>query len=290
MTAMTKVTAAGETAAVRQIPTRMVEKVWGRTVLPEPFAAPAGASIGEIWFEPPPELPQLLVKYLFTSEKLSVQVHPSDANARPGEDGKEECWLVLDAQPGAKLAIGFEKPVTPAEIEIAARDGSIEKLLKWHEAKAGDVYFLPAGTVHAIGPGLALVEVQQNSDTTFRLYDYGRPRELHLDRALAVADCAPYAAANKGTAATRGQSLIAAPNFRLDRIEGVPDAQILKAYDEPFLALPICGKVREADDRAHGGFVGNGLVGAGPGECLFAQNIDLIDFSDAEITLLTRPA
>lgn len=283
MTAMTKVTAAGETAAVRLIPTRMVEKVWGRAVLPEPFAAPNDTRIGEIWFEPPPELPQLLVKYLFTSEKLSVQVHPSDANARAGEDGKEECWLVLDAQPGAKLAIGFERVLTPAEIEAAARDGSIEQLLKWHEAKAGDVYFLPAGTVHAIGPGLALVEVQQNSDTTFRLYDYGRPRELHLERALAVADGTPYAAANIGTIATRGQSLIAAPHFRLDRVEGAPEGPIRAAYREPLLAMPLCGHI-----RAVGGSGCAEQKGAGPGECLFAQDIDLIDFSDAEVTLLTR--
>ena len=92
--------------SVRQLPTRMVAKVWGRASLPAPFAAPAGERIGEIWFEPPPELPQLLVKYLFTSEKLSVQVHPSDAQALPGEAGKEECWLVLDAQADARLAIG----------------------------------------------------------------------------------------------------------------------------------------------------------------------------------------
>jgi len=136
-------------AQVRLLPTRMVEKVWGRETLPAPFAAPDNTRIGEIWFEPPPELPQLLVKYLFTSEKLSVQVHPSDATALPGEDGKEECWLVLDAEPGAKLAIGFDEAVSPEAMSDAARDGSIEELLTWHEVAAGDVYFLPAGTVHA---------------------------------------------------------------------------------------------------------------------------------------------
>ena len=85
------------------LPTRMVEKPWGRDVLPAPFVAPpeatGGQRIGEVWFEPPPELPQLLVKYIFTSEKLSVQVHPSDVQL-PGH-GKEECWLVIDADPGA---------------------------------------------------------------------------------------------------------------------------------------------------------------------------------------------
>lgn len=266
--------------SVRQIPTRMVEKVWGRTALPDPFAAPADTRIGEIWFEPPPELPQLLVKYLFTSEKLSVQVHPSDTNALPGETGKEECWLVLDAQAGAKLAIGFDEEITSQQIEAAARDGSIEELLTWHDAKAGDVYFLPAGTVHAIGPGLALVEVQQNSDTTFRLYDYGRPRELHLDRALAVADGAPYNPKHMGTAAQRGQNLIDGAYFRLDRIEGAPDKATMQAYDGALLALPLSGELRGCDGTGH----------AAAGECLYAENIGALDFSDAGVTLLTRPS
>ena len=150
----------------RRLPTRLVEKVWGRDTLPAPFAAPEGQRIGEIWFEPPPEVPQVLVKYLFTSEKLSVQVHPSDDTALSGEAGKEECWLVLDAEPDARLAIGFTRAVTPEEIAAAAQDGSIEALLEWHPARPGDLFYLPAGTVHAIGPGLALVEVQQTSETT----------------------------------------------------------------------------------------------------------------------------
>ncbi len=268
------------TETVRQLPTRMVKKVWGRTSLPEPFAAPADTQIGEIWFEPPPELPQLLVKYLFTSEKLSVQVHPSDANALPGEDGKEECWLVLDAEPGAQLAIGFKEAVSPAQIEAAARDGSIEELLTWHDVAPGDVYFLPAGTVHAIGPGLALVEVQQNSDTTFRLYDYGRPRELHLERALAVADGSPYASEHAGTLDERGQTLIDAAYFRVERIEGGPNAQVMAVYAGPLLALPLSGVVSAQ----------NGSAQAKAGECLYAPSISALDFGAAGVTLLTRPA
>ena len=265
--------------SVRQLATRLVEKVWGRDTLPDPFAAPDGERIGEIWFEPPPELPALLVKYLFTSEKLSVQVHPSDDNAKEGEDGKEECWLVLDAEPGAKLAIGFQRDFSVDEVEAAARDGSIEGMLTWHEVSAGDVYFLPPGTVHAIGPGLALVEVQQNSDTTFRLYDYGRPRELHLDRALAVAETRPYAPEHKGTIASRGENLISGGQFRLDRIEGEPDAAMCEAYAGRLLALPLSGEVRARE--------GDGSARAG--ECLYAADIAALDFSDAQVTLLTRP-
>jgi mannose-6-phosphate isomerase len=256
----------------------MVEKVWGRNDLPSPFAAPEGKRIGEIWFEPPPELPQVLVKYLFTSEKLSVQVHPSDADALPGEAGKEECWLVLDAEPGASLAIGFREEVPPERIEASARDGSIEDLLEWHPASAGDLFYLPAGTVHAIGPGLALVEVQQASDTTFRLYDYGRPRDLHLERAMAVAKGEPYGAQHKGSVAERGEHLIDGPFFRLDRIEGAPSAAIAAAYDAPLLALPLEGSVTACDGEAR----------AGAGECLFAPDMAALNFTEAGITLLTR--
>lgn len=261
----------------RRLATRMVAKVWGRDTLPAPFAAPPGQRIGEIWFEPPPEVPQVLVKYLFTSEKLSVQVHPSEATALPGENAKEECWLVLDAEPGARLAIGFARAVTPEEIAATAKDGTIEQLLAWHPAQAGDLFYLPAGTVHAIGPGLALVEVQQTSDTTFRLYDYGRPRELHLERALAVARGETYSAEHRRTVA-HGTALVDGPHFRLDRIEGAPDAAIQAAYPGALLALPLAGEVAAKDGSAR----------AGAGECLVAGGIDSLDFSAAGVTLLTR--
>ncbi|QUL36836.1 class I mannose-6-phosphate isomerase [Erythrobacter sp. JK5] len=257
----------------------MVEKIWGRETLPAPFAAPDGKRIGEIWFEPPAELPDLLVKYLFTSEKLSVQVHPSDADALPGENGKEECWLVLDAEPGAQLAIGFDAAIAPEEIAAAARDGSIENLLTWHDAAPGDVFYLPAGTVHAIGPGLALVEVQQTSDTTFRLYDYGRPRDLHLDRAVAVAHGAPYGQEHRGSVASRGTTLIDGAHFRLDRIEGAPDASVRAVYPGGLLVLPLAGEVRARGD-----------ISAGAGECLYAPSLDTVDFGAAEVTLLSRSA
>ncbi|MBU7578918.1 MAG: class I mannose-6-phosphate isomerase [Porphyrobacter sp.] len=257
----------------------MVEKVWGREVLPAPFAAPPGQRIGEIWFEPPLQVPQVLVKYLFTSEKLSVQVHPSDATALPGEAGKEECWLVLDAEPDATLAIGFNRDVTPDEIAAAAQDGTIEDLLVWPPARPGDLFYLPAGTVHAIGPGLALVEVQQTSETTFRLYDYGRPRELHLERALAVADCGVYHPQNKRKI-TDGPVLVDGPHFRLDRIEGAPDAATLAAYPGALLVLPLEGAVATKDGSAR----------AGAGECLVADGLASLDFSKAQVTLLTRAA
>jgi mannose-6-phosphate isomerase len=264
--------------AVRKLPKCMFEKVWGRDHLPSPFIAPEGKRIGEIWFEPPPEMSDLLVKYLFTSEKLSVQVHPGTHNALEGEDGKEECWLVLDAEAGAKLAIGFDEEVGAEAMGEAAKDGSIEDLLTWHEAKRGDVYHLEPGTVHAIGPGLSLVEVQQSSDTTFRLYDYGRPRELHLERALAVASGTPYPDELKGTVKERGETLIEAQPFRLDRVEGAPGAAMHAAYPGKLLVLPLQGSVSSS----------SGDVVALEGDCLIAPSLDSLDFGKAEVTLLTR--
>ena len=153
------------------LPRRMVEKPWGKDDLPRPFEAFSGRSIGEIWFEPPSELPSILVKYIFTSDALSVQVHPSDEQARElGESdrGKEECWLILDAEPGAKLGIGFGEALDGEALRAAALDGSIEGLMDWYPVERGDFFYIPAGTVHAIGAGVSLIEIQQNSDTRKR--------------------------------------------------------------------------------------------------------------------------
>ena len=177
-----------------KLATRQVEKPWGRAVLPAPFRNPGSEKIGEIWFEAEtgPALP-LMIKYLFTSEKLSIQVHPSDAEAQAMglASGKEECWLVLDAEPGACLGIGTLRPLGADDLRDAALSGEIEVLMDWKPVARGDFYYIPAGTVHAIGAGVSLIEVQQNADITYRLYDYGRPRELHLADGTAVAKAAP---------------------------------------------------------------------------------------------------
>lgn len=261
-----------------KLPVLTVEKVWGMENLPAPFTAPEGKRIGEIWFEPPPQLDQLLVKYLFTSEKLSVQVHPSDEQAPAGARGKEECWLVLDAEPGARLAIGFEQDISPDEMRAAALDGSIEQRLQWHPAAAGDFFYLPAGTVHAIGPGLSLVEIQQNSDITYRLFDYGRPRELHLDEAIGVAHRGPHPSELRrklepGAAA----QLVDGPHFRLDRIVGAPSAAALASYSGSVLVIPLEGAVMLEGVRIMAG------------ECGWAASLDLADFSEAGTSLITQP-
>lgn len=179
----------------RILPLSFVEKPWGRLHWPPPFPDFEDKRIGEAWFDPPGEMSDLLIKYIFTSEPLSVQVHPSDAQTQArgiGRQGKEECWLVVDAQPGARMAIGFREDLPPAQVEQAILAGNVEDLLAWHPVTPGAFFYIPANTVHAIGAGIGLIEIQQNSDITYRLYDYGRPRELHLEEGMAVARCGTY--------------------------------------------------------------------------------------------------
>lgn len=130
----------------------------------------------------------LLIKFLFPREKLSVQVHPDDAGARAlGQAcGKTECWYVLAAEPGAQVGLGLKPGTTRDELKRAIAENRAEALLNWLPVAAGEMIYVDAGTVHAIGPGSILVETQQNSDTTYRLYDYGRPRELHVEAGLAA--------------------------------------------------------------------------------------------------------
>jgi mannose-6-phosphate isomerase len=206
----------------RRLARRHVERVWGRRDLAGPFAPPAAAGaepIGEIWFEDEAAA-ELLVKYLFTAERLSIQVHPDDATARARglPRGKDEAWYVLGAEPGAAIGLGLTRKLSREQLGAAALDGSIERLLDWRPVAAGDVFYSPAGTVHAIGAGLSLIEIQQNLDLTYRLYDYGRPRELHLDEALAVADPGPWTAPFAPVEAGLGRTILAAGGaFVLER-------------------------------------------------------------------------
>jgi mannose-6-phosphate isomerase len=130
----------------------------------------------------------LLVKLLFPDDKLSVQVHPDDAQAQTmgHPRGKTECWYVLEAKPGATIALGLCDGVTAEDVRAAVTGGTLEQLMQWVPVSAGEMIFVDAGTVHAIGPGVVLLETQQTCDVTFRLYDYGRPRELHIEEALGV--------------------------------------------------------------------------------------------------------
>jgi len=170
----------------------------------------------------------LLLKFLFPEEKLSVQVHPDDATAqRFGEPwGKTECWYVAHAKSGAQIALGLKPGVTAAQLEHAIHEKRAEELLNWINIYPGEMIYVAGGTVHTMGGGAVLVETQQQSDTTYRLYDYGRPRELHLERGLAsvkervrsgkVIRPAPVAI-NGGE--SRRSAMVAAPYFTVDLFE-----------------------------------------------------------------------
>jgi mannose-6-phosphate isomerase len=177
---------------------KLVSKPWGRVDLaPWTQNDPHHGPIGEIWYErAQANAPaSLLLKILFTTQALSIQVHPDDAFARTLglPRGKTEAWYILSADAHAHVGVGLTRPVSEAELRASIGDGSIETLVNWLPVKAGDVISVPAGTIHAIGAGIVLAEVQQTSDATFRLFDYGRGRELHIDLAMAMHDPAARA-------------------------------------------------------------------------------------------------
>jgi mannose-6-phosphate isomerase len=128
----------------------------------------------------------LLVKFLFPKEKLSVQVHPDDEGAKAMglPNGKTECWYVARSIPGATVGLGLKTGTTREQFAKAIEEKRAEELMNWIDVKTGDMIYVDAGTIHAIAPGSILIEAQQNSDTTFRLYDYGRPRELHIEQGM----------------------------------------------------------------------------------------------------------
>ena len=157
--------------------------------------AHAGRTLGALFAEAPGAVlgataqsagSPLLVKMIFAREKLSVQVHPDDRMAQKyGEPrGKTECWYALAAEPGAQVAAGLKAGVTLEQVRTGIHDGTLEESLNVLPVVAGDMVFVDAGTVHAIWPGSILLETQQNCDLTYRMYDYGRPRELHIEKSL----------------------------------------------------------------------------------------------------------
>jgi mannose-6-phosphate isomerase len=199
------------------------EKVWGKTRL-APWFPDSAKPFGEAWYLADRDLP-LLVKLLFTAEKLSVQVHPGDGE--DGPRGKSEMWYILDAEPGAAIALGFREPVTRERLRQSARTGEIETLLNWIPVQAGETYFTPAHTVHAIGAGIVLCEIQQNSDVTYRLWDYGRPRELHVEQAVAIADLGVHPGAARPVAVAEGrEELVRSTHFATELVRMAPGQEV----------------------------------------------------------------
>lgn len=236
---------------VYRLEPKRVEKPWGRHDLWTGFGeVPDGsARVGEVWFQTPRGIgqddPELLVKYLFTSDRLSVQVHPDDAHARARgyQRGKSEAWQILFAAPNATIAIGTLKPVSKDELRAAAKAGSIARLLDWKAVQADQFWYSPAGTVHAIGPGLVLVEIQQNVDLTYRLYDYDSDRELQLEDAVAVCDPVPYVAPFKPRDVAPGRRLLVAENaFVVERWTGGRSGTLDASTKHPIWLVPLKGE------------------------------------------------
>jgi mannose-6-phosphate isomerase len=193
----------------------------------------------------------LLAKFLFPHEKLSVQVHPDDDDARAiGQPwGKTECWYVAHATPTAEIGLGLKPGTTRGQFEKAIHENRAEELLNWIKVSAGDMIYVAGGTVHTLGPGAIIVETQQQSDTTFRLYDYGRPRELHLKDGLRVikeqvasGKVKPQPFSKSGMNGNRVLPLVESPYFAVerfelhgahefDRLSGKTSAQILVAVE-----------------------------------------------------------
>jgi mannose-6-phosphate isomerase len=205
---------------------QVVHKPWGvRDLQPWSSLDASTDAIGELWFERADKhahAPALLLKLLFTSEPLSIQVHPDDTFARAMgmPNGKSEAWYILSAEPDARIGVGLKHQVTLQQLRASIQDGSITELVDWRPVAKGDVIYIPAGTIHSIGAGIVLTEIQQRSDATFRLFDFGRQRELDQDNGVAVAHPWPLRAHHIPTRLTAARtSLIASRHFVLERVE-----------------------------------------------------------------------
>lgn len=215
------------------------EKIWGRRRL-SPWFEDSDKLIGEVWYLADHELP-LLVKLIFTSERLSIQVHPADGEAGPY--GKTEMWYVLEAEPGASIAVGFREAITREQLRTSARTGEIEQLVRWIPVKPGDTVLNPAHTVHAIGGGLALFEIQQNSDVTYRLWDYGRPRETHMEEAAVISDLGIHPGISAPTPLAPGrEELVRCPYFVTELISLKPGETITPPSERSHLWMVIEGQ------------------------------------------------
>ncbi|HZL27288.1 MAG TPA: type I phosphomannose isomerase catalytic subunit [Acidobacteriaceae bacterium] len=250
------------------------ERVWGRHDLAPWYKHPVTEPVGEAWLtgeqckvETGPyvgkslaemrkdfgadllgdldEFP-LLVKILFPEDKLSVQVHPDDAHAAQlggNARGKTECWYVLEAAPGATLSLGVKPGTTREMVREALGKESFEALLHEVPVQAGDMIFVEAGTIHAIGPGLVILEVQQMSDSTFRLYDYGRPRELHLEegmKAVKIENASGKISSRRGHPCSE---LIHVKYFAVDRCDvAAGESHSVRGEGRPECVVGLSGK------------------------------------------------
>jgi mannose-6-phosphate isomerase len=229
-----------------------------------------GGPIGELWYERPDGADaesSLLLKILFTSQPLSIQVHPDDAYARSIglPRGKTEAWYILSAAPQSKVALGLSRHLTAEQLREALDDGSIADLVVWQGVAQGDVILVPAGTIHSIGADLVIAEIQQRSDATFRLFDHGSARELHIESAITAADTGPASLQVQPRRLTDERTLLVSnPHFVLERLDLAPGSAWQQEAERETWLLVLSGSAR----------IGSFEVGRG--EAIFAQS-DRID-------------
>jgi mannose-6-phosphate isomerase len=253
--------------AIERAREQSIPKPWGIVDLhPWSTARNEGKAIGEIRYERSSSTASdslLLLKLLFTSQPLSIQVHPDDADAHAIglPRGKSEAWYILSAAPDAKIALGLKQRQTPQQLREAIDDGSISKLVVWQPVSQGEVIFVPAGTIHAIGAGLVIAEIQQRSDATFRIFDYGRERELHIDSAVAVANAGPAALSTPPSRISNERTLlVSSPHFVFERIDLQPNSDWCLAVERESWLLVLSGGARV------------GSFDVDKGEAIFAQS------------------
>lgn len=267
---------------MQQLLPHPVTKPWGRDRLPDWLGDLGNGRVGEVIFDGAPSGRQaLLVKYILTSERLSIQVHPDDAAAQHDghAHGKDEAWLILDCKPGATIGLGFREAVTQADVRAAIADETLEQLIDWRPVSPGEFYMVPAGTVHAIGADILLAEVQRNADITYRLYDYGRDRPLHVEQALGCARLGRY-------------------DLPAPHIAAGESRKLLKAGDAPFDLRHVAFRAGEKIALEGAGafwFVpleGAGTVSGAPwksGECWIFEAGEVLHATSAGRALIAMP-
>ena len=266
--------------AIEHARAHALPKPWGIVDLrPWSNARCDGHPIGEVWYERPDAAAinsSLLLKLLFTNQPLSIQVHPDDryAHSIGLPCGKTEAWYVLSAAPEAEIALGLNERLTSQQLREAIDTGSRLDIVRWQTVSLGDVIFVPAGTIHAIGAGVVIAEIQQRSDATFRLFDYGRQRELHTERAIAAADAGPadFRVTTSRLTDTR-TLLIASEHFVFEKVDLPPNtAWCLEAERETWF-LVVSGNARA------------GSIDVGTGDAIFMQ-ADRVDIQPGPIGLV----
>ena len=288
--------------------------IWGGTRLLEHYGKKGDTPLAESWelsFHPdgltrlldgrtlqealtPPELGEncadfqdfpLLVKLIDAAQPLSVQVHPSDTYALMNENsyGKTEMWYIVEANEGAGIYLGFKRKTSEEEIREAIASDRFETLLNFVPVRKGECYFIPAGTVHAIGAGCLICEVQQNSNLTYRIYDYGRrdangnPRELHIEKALAVMDRAPYSEV-ADFLPIEGETTLGLSRYFHASLISVSEPQTVCVDDASFLALfCVFGDGYVADEHLSRG--DSLLLPAGTGDVVLKGNVGFVAVS-----------